>query len=133
MWIKSRALSICLNTSFSGEIDDYSFTESIKSRHNWCCIMDELLSLSTQKYAEVFQAHQAYIASFLWYMLSVFWWHRISFLEEKQGVIKMSMKDKFLILLEVVSKPNIYMLISPKPVNNHTHDLKLRMVLKDRL
>jgi len=45
----------------------------------------------------------------------------------------MSMKDKFLILLEVVSKPNIHMLILPKPVNNHVHDLKLRIGLKDRL
>ena len=72
--------------------------------------MNDLLSLSTQKYPEVFQAHQAYVASFLSYMLSVFWWHRISFLEEKQGVIKMSMKDKFFILLEVVNKPNIHMI-----------------------
>ena len=45
----------------------------------------------------------------------------------------MSIKDKFLILLEVVSKPNIHMLISPKPMNNHVHDLELRMVSKNRL
>jgi len=45
----------------------------------------------------------------------------------------MSMKDKFLILLEVVSKPNIHMLISPKPMNNHVNDLELRMGSKDKL
>jgi len=45
----------------------------------------------------------------------------------------MSMKDKFLILLKVVSKPNIHILIPPKPVNNHAHDLELRMGSKDRL
>ena len=46
----------------------------------------------------------------------------------------MSMKDEFLILLEVVNKPNIRMLmIPPKPVNNYAHDMEMRVVPRGTL
>ena len=45
----------------------------------------------------------------------------------------MSMKDEFLILLEVMNKPNIRMLTPPRPVNNYAHDLEMRVVPKDTL
>ena len=105
---KMESLKQFLNKSFTGEMGDYlTSSESTNSRHD--CISDDLLSLPIQKYAEIFQAHQAHVTSFLWYRLSVFWWRKtlIPFSGEKWGVIKMSMKDEFLILLEDASKPNI--------------------------
>ena len=45
------------------------------SRHDY--IWNNLSSLPTWRYTKVFQAHQAYVAAFLWYRLSEFWWWRI--------------------------------------------------------
>ena len=73
---KMESLKQFLNTSFTGEMGDYlTSSESTNSRHD--CINDDLLSLPIQKYAEIFQAHQAHVTSFLWYRLSVFWWRKI--------------------------------------------------------
>ena len=97
--IKSRASSSCLDQCFTGDYLSCSeragkttytwWAKSIWwpsvlthwhiwvgsyheiSRHDY--IRDDLLSLSTQWYTEIFQACQIHIATFLWYRLPIFW------------------------------------------------------------
>ena len=42
----------------------------------------------------------------------------------------MSIRDEFLILLNVVNKPNTYILTLSKPVDDHRYNLELRIVLR---
>ena len=74
------------------------------------------LSLPTQWYAEIFQARQMHIATFLWYRLPIFWYSRS--LIPYSGRRLNSHQDVHL---------NICMLTPPKPGNDHAHGLELRI------